>query len=367
MPDEPRRHRRTILRFILVAELVVALVTAATVVFAYQHLDRNIETLPPIQHIAPKPTEDPEAPQKPINILVMGTDSRACDGCGIDRETGEGGSDVTILLHVSADRKTTYGVSLPRDTMVDRPDCAVGGATVPGAEAVLFNEAFARGGPLCTVQQVEALTGIYIDHTVVVNFEGFVDMVDAVHGVEVCLPREVDDPAHGIRLDAGRQLVSGRDALNYVRERHVLSPNSDIGRMKRQQAFIASMVNRVISANTLAVPTRLFHFLDAATQSIKLDKDLGSLGKVVDLAQQFQDTDLRRIRFVTVPIQPYAPDPNRLEFAPEADELWKVIRQDAPLGTFAKGSISADDKVGDLGGDPNDPDAAERLANGLCA
>lgn len=362
MPDEARRPRRSILRVIIVAEVVVAMLTAATVAFAYNQLNGNIEELPPLTHVVPEPV--PEA----INILVMGSDTRAGEGNAIDNETGGGErSDTTILLHVSADRQTTYGVSLPRDTMVERPDCKVDGKVVPGADLAMFNEAFSVGGPLCTVQQVEHLTGVFIDHTVVVDFNGFVDMVDAVHGVEVCIPKEVDDPAHGIHLDAGRQLVSGRDALNYVRERNVLSPNSDIGRMKRQQAFVASMVNRVMSANTLAMPTRLYRFLDAATQSIQLDEDLASLGKLVELAQQFQGTDLHHIRFVTVPIEAYPADPNRLQFAPEAKRLWKVTREDEPLGRFTRGSISADDKVGDVGGDPRDPEAAERLANGLCA
>jgi LCP family protein required for cell wall assembly len=368
VPDEPpHHHRRTLVRVILVAEIVVALVTAATVVFAYNDLDGNLETLPDIPHVVEPPSADPEEPRTPLNVLVMGSDTREGEGNAIDGETGEGGSDTTILLHVSADRETTYGLSLARDTIVDRPDCEVDAKTVPGEDGAMFNEAFALGGPLCTVQQVEDLTGIYIDHTVVVDFNGFKDMVDAVHGVEVCIPKEVDDPAHGIHLDAGRQLLAGQDALNYVRERHVLSPNSDIGRMKRQQAFLASMVSRVFSANTLAMPNRLYQFLDAATRSIKLDKDLASLGRLFDLARQFQGADLGRIKFVTVPVETYPADINRLQFAPEAAGLWKVIRNDAPLGTYAKGSIAADDKVGDLGGDPNDPDAQERLANGLCA
>ena len=248
-----------------------------------------------------------------------------------------------------------------------RPDCEVDGKVIPGADPVQFNEAFTVGGPLCTVQQVEDLTGIYIDHTVVVNFAGFEDMVDAVHGVEVCVPFEVDDPAHGIHLDAGTRLVSGREALNYVRERHVLSVNSDIGRMKRQQAFVASMVNRVMSADTLTRPDRLYRFLDAATQSIQLDPDLASLGKLKDLALELRGTDLRRIKFVTVPIETYAPDPNRLQFAAGADALWEQIREDEALGALGRGAISADEEVGTPDDEADTEAAAERRANGLCA
>jgi LCP family protein required for cell wall assembly len=360
-------HRRRVLRVIIVAEVVVAIVTAATVAFAFNQLDGNIEKLPTIEHQVEEPQA--EGPKMPINILVMGSDTRDGEGNDIDGLTGDGArSDTTMLLHVSADRKTAYGVSLARDTVVDRPDCKVDGAIIPGADDVLFNEAFSVGGPLCTVQQVEKLTGIYINHTVVVDFNGFKDMVDAVHGVEVCIPKDVDDPAHGIQLAAGTRLVSGQEALNYVRERHVLSLNSDVGRMKRQQAFVASMASRVLSAGTLANPKRLYNFLDAATGSVQLDEDLASLGKVYDLSRELEDIDLQHIKFATVPIEAYPPDPNvSLQFAPEAKELWKVIRRDEPLGKFAKGSISADDQVGDAGDEATTDDERERQANGLCA
>ena len=365
MPE--KRHRRNVLRVIIVAELVVALMTAATVVYAFNHLDSNLEALPELEHEVEKPPAEPEQPKTPLNILVMGSDSRDCDGCDIDTESGEGGSDTTMLLHVSADRKTAYGVSFARDTMVRRPACEVDGKTIPGADPSIFNVAFALGGPLCTVQQVEAITGIYIDHTVVVNFAGFEGMGDAVHGVEVCVPFEVDDPAHGIHLDAGTRLVSGREALNYVRERHVLSVNSDIGRMKRQQAFVASMVNRVLSADTLTNPNRLYRFLDAATQSVQLDPGLASLGKLFDLARELDGIDLRRIKFVTVPIETYPADPNRLQFAPGAESLWQHIKSDQPLGALGRGAISASDDVGSPNGGADGESADERRANGLCA
>ncbi len=108
----------------------------------------------------------------------------------------------------------------------------------------MFNDRVPVGGAQCTVQTVEELTGIYIDHFVTVDFNGFKDMVDAVGGVEVCIPKDVDDDEVDIHLDAGTQELTGQDALNYVRERHVLSVTGDIGRMKRQQAFIASMVEQ---------------------------------------------------------------------------------------------------------------------------
>ena len=116
------------------------------------------------------------------------------------------------------------------------------------------------------MQQFETLTGVFIDHIVVVNFAGFEDMVNAIGGVPVCIPEDIVDPAHGINIPAGTREIEGREALNYVRARYTLGDGSDIGRIKRQQAFIAAMAEKVISAGTLARVDRLVRFLNAATQ-----------------------------------------------------------------------------------------------------
>ena len=394
-------QRRRVRRIVGVTHLVLALVTALVVTVAYRNLDGNIADGETIQHVVAPPTEPTQAPQasgsdeqpeeaaplKPLNILVMGTDTREGKGNSIDGEEGEGGSDTTILIHVSADRQSAYGVSLPRDALVTRPDCRTAdGETIPGASLQMFNTAFAEGGPQCTVQTVESLTGVYIDHYLVLDFNGFQDMVEAVDGVEVCIPEQVSDPAHGIFFDAGVQTLTGRQALNYVRERYVLSQTGDIGRMRRQQAFIASMINKVVSAGTLARPTRVYGFLDAATSSIVVDDELDSVSKLLDLTLQFQDTGLADIKFLTVPFEAYAPDPNRLVWTSDARALWKRIRQDRPLGArFSQDSLSAADSVGTVDGKrsggrkggkkgatstapaPTPDEAEERRAAGLCA
>ena len=389
MPDHlaphDRSHRRTVLRVVVVTQLVLAILTGAAVNIAYKRLDGDIRSEDITQMLSDRPEkQEVEGPEEPLNILVMGTDDRSCEGCAIDGEAGGGGSDTTLLIHVSADRQEAYGISLPRDALVTRPDCtAEDGSTIPGGDLEMFNTAFALGGPACTIQTVEQLTGVLIDHYVTVDFNGFVDMVDAVGGVEVCIPKEVDDRAHGIFFEAGTQTLEGRQALNYVRERYVLSANSDIGRMKRQQAFIASMINKVVSAGTLTRPDRVYGFLKAATRSITVDEDLGSIHDLVDLALQFRDTGLGDIEFVTVPIEAYEPDPNRLVWTDKADKLWKRVAKDKPLTKkLDRRSISAQDPVGTSSADPSatatapaDPEesakdqeqAAEALANGLCA
>jgi LCP family protein required for cell wall assembly len=338
-----RGHRRAVVTTIVVTQLVVALVTGLVITMAYNKLDKNFSTGQEIEH---KVHKKHLIGGDPLNILVMGSDSRVGAGNDIDGQTSIGArSDTTILVHVSADRKTVYGVSLPRDAMVTRPDCmGKDGKKIPGAELQMFNDAFSLGGPACTARQVESLTGLYIDHYVSIDFNGFKDMVDAVHGVNVCIPEDVNDTAHHITLHAGTQELSGQQALNYVRERYLLSTNSDIGRMKRQQAFIASMINKVVSAGTLTRPGRVYNFLKAATASIVTDPGLSSLSKLVNLAFQFRKTNLDNISFVTVPFEEYPPDPNRLQWSPAAKGLWKVILNDKPLPKKYKGDVISADK-----------------------
>jgi LCP family protein required for cell wall assembly len=341
-----RGQRRNVLLVIIATQLVVALITGLVITLAYNKLDKNFTSGQPIEHVNKKKHL---IGGDPLNILVMGSDSRVGPGNNVDGQTDIGQrSDTTILVHVSADRKTVYGVSLPRDALVTRPDCTTpDGKTVPGAELQFFNAAYSLAGPACTAKQVDALTGIYIDHYVSVDFNGFKDMVDAVHGVTVCIPEDVDDSAHGITFKAGTQELDGQQALNYVRERYVLSANSDIGRMKRQQAFIASMVHQVISANTLANPVHLLSFLEAATKSLQLDTGLGNLVKIAKLGVQFKHIGLDRIQFITVPWQ-YAPeDPNRIRWLPAAKQVWQTIINDKPMAPrFLSDAINAQQPPG---------------------
>jgi anionic cell wall polymer biosynthesis LytR-Cps2A-Psr (LCP) family protein len=198
----------------------------------------------------------------------------------------------------------------------------------------------------------------------------------------VCIPEDVDDPKTGITFEAGTQKLDGEKSLDYVRERSQLSANSDIGRMKRQQAFVASMINKVVSAETLTKPNRVYNFIGAVADAIVTDPDLASLHKMSVLARQLRETDLDKIEFVTVPFMAYEPDPNRLVWAPEADELWERIIADKPLDKKLSGVIKADDvptqsPSADPSTDPSaDPSAtgtpggnadATKAENGLCS
>lgn len=361
-------HRRTVLRVILVANLCLALVTAAAVTLAVRHFDGNIAEGPPIRHHNTKTVLQPGQPHEPLNIVIMGSDTRDCTGCHVDGEAGGGVSDTTILLHVAADRTSAYGISIPRDLLVDRPDCTVDGRVVPGGEQVLWNEAFAVGGPECTVEQVESVFApVYVDDYLVIDFGGFKDMVDAINGVDVCIPVTLDDPTYlHVRFEAGSDVhLDGTEALGYVRLRHVLN-GTDIGRMKRQQSFIAAMTNKVLSAGTLTRPDRLLGFADALTSSLQASPDLAGAGALVDLAGQLKDADLTHIRFVTMPNFLYAEGTTgypHVGLSPSYRTLVRRVHEDQPLGTFVRDSVTAD-------GPKRHPSQAQQdaaAAAGICA
>ncbi len=324
------KTRHTVARVVLVSTMVLAMVTGLVVVYSFRHLSGNLSVADYENDLQDRPAKKKvEGPKEPINVLVMGSDTRQGEGNAIDNQAGEGGSDTTILLHLSADRTRAYGVSIPRDSMVDRPACDHG--AIPAATYQQWNAAFAIGGPACTIQQFEQLTGVRLDHYVTVDFNGFQGMVDAVGGVEVCIPEEINDQAHGIHLLAGTREVSGKEALSYVRQRYAVGDGSDIGRMKRQQAFAASMANKVVSAGTLTSPTRLYGFLNAATQSLTVDPGLSNLGKIAKLGIEFRNIDLGNVQFITIPWSWDPQNPNRVVWAPEADKVWKKIAEDKVL------------------------------------
>jgi LCP family protein required for cell wall assembly len=371
----------TVGKVVAATMVVIALVTGLSVVFLYRHYNSNLNVLDVSNAIKNRPTHKvPTGPSGPINILVMGSDNRDAPGDHIDNLTGIGKrSDTTILLHLSADRKHAYGVSIPRDSVVNRAACYdnAGKEISPSATGAMWNDAFNIGGPACTIEQFEQLTHVPVDHFIVVDFAGFKSMVDAIGGVDVCLPHAVNDNIGHITLPAGTHKFSGTQALNYVRERHDLGNGSDIGRMKRQQAFIASMAHAAVSANTLANPIHLTKFLDAATKSLTVDPGLKSLAKLVGLAYQFRHIGLGKVQFVTTPWEVDPNDPNRVVWTPTANLLWKDLINDKVLPkSLLSGSINAHHIPGVTHNKPgNRPNnsaaeqqaAQENLANGLCA
>jgi LCP family protein required for cell wall assembly len=348
---------KTVVKVITASLLALAMATGVGVVLIYNNWNGNIQVEAINDQLKDRPEKKVEGPQEPINILVMGSDSRAGKGNAIDGESGGGLSDTTILFHLSANRKFAYGISIPRDTAVMRPTCfAKNGEEIPGSSSYeKWNAAFAVGGPACTVQQFEQLSGVRLDNYVVVDFNQFKDMVNALDGVEVCIPEDINDEVRNIYLRAGTREIKGDEALTYVRARYRIGDGTDTNRTRRQQAFIGSMINKALTAGMLTRPDRLISFMNAATSSLQTDFE--NIAQIANLAVTAQGIGPDNIKFVTTPWGGTDKVSGGVEWTPEVKQLWQLVIDDKPLTPmFLKDAISAGDKPdGSPSVDPSPP------------
>jgi len=292
-----------------------------------------------------KMPEDPNA-DMPLNIVLMGSDSRGGDNADIVGDGTQGArSDTTMIMHISSDRSRVEMLSIPRDTTVDVPSCPTssGGETSP-VYSSKFNAAFAQGvmtggdvesGALCTMKTIETITDVQMDGFVVVDFAGFEKMVNALGGVKLCIPEDIDAPkADNLVLSAGVQELDGETALKYARARSGkkgLGDGSDLGRIGRQQELLAALARQVLSAGTLADPTKSLKFLGAVTGSMTMSSNFASIQGLAGLAYSARNVRPDTIAFMTAP---YEYDPNNAAnvlLTDEADEVWKNLYNDKPL------------------------------------
>lgn len=271
------------------------------------------------------------------NILVVGSDDRS-GLSGKERRRLHAGyddfgrhTDTMMLVHLGGDLGTVSVVSIPRDSLVTIPaHTGPEGQPIPEHKGKI-NSAFSSGGPAVTVKTVEAATGLTVDHYVEVNFAGFLKMVDAVGGVDVCLETALQDELSGLDLPAGRQTISGPQALAYVRARYI---DNDFGRSGRQQKFLSAMIQKVFSAGTLLNPLTLNNFVDAAVSSVTTDERL-TRDTIAALAGRAGDVDLGSVVFTTVPVSDgsymHEGESTVLWNAAAADALFAALAQDQPL------------------------------------
>jgi LCP family protein required for cell wall assembly len=339
---QPRRHRLARIAGLTAAALVLA--TTGAGLWFYEHLNGNLSIFDGAGISGSRPPVGPGdgSGSRPVNILLLGSDSRANGNDTLaGGDVGAGNSDTAILVHVYADHRHAVGVSIPRDSLVDIPPCLLpnGKWTAP-QHGQMFNSAFSVGGtpagnPACSQNTVEAMTGLRVNHTIVIDFKGFAAMTSAVGGVPVCVPNDVN--GFGIHLKKGRQVVSGQAALDYVRARHGFGDGSDIGRMKRQQAFLAALTKKIQDRGFDL--TSLLPLADAATKSLTVDPDLGTPMKLASFVQSLRAIKLSDVTFVTTPWR-YAGDRVALVH-PDVDTLWTLLRQDRTLDGQSTGQVAA--------------------------
>jgi LCP family protein required for cell wall assembly len=326
-PEPPERGRGwRVLGWVSVVLSVLLVVASLTAYGVWRRIEGRIER----EDVDGKLGDDrPAKLNNSMNILLMGSDSRAGENAGYGSEPGQR-SDTTILLHLSPGGDQAIGMSFPRDTVVRIPSCEKDDGTTVPPRLDMLNSAYATGGPACTWKTIEAITDIHIDHYVEVDFSGFKRVVDALGGVEICVPRAVNDPRAKLYLRKGRQVVRGEQALGYVRTRTGgLGDGSDLSRIQRQQAFMASVVKKATDKGMLADPGKTYSFLSAVASSIKTDDRL-TMSAMQKVAGGLRGMSAGKVRFVTVPVGPYPPDPrNRVQVnTAQAGPLFDAIRRD---------------------------------------
>jgi LCP family protein required for cell wall assembly len=301
-------------------------------------LQSNISTAP-LSAGAPRTEAAANDATDRLQILILGSDTR--DGKNSEYgstqdSTGYGQSDVMMLLDISADNKKVSLTSIPRDLLVDVPSC-----TDPKTNTVyqphsnvMINSAMAEAGIGCAVDTVNKLMGLQIDHFMMADFNAVKELSNAVGGVNVCVSDAVYDPDSGLRLPKGTSSVQGEQALAFLRTRHGFGDGSDLGRIQAQQGFLSSLTRKIKSDGTLSNPQSLLSIADAVTKNLTVDEGLASVPSLLTIGSRLKDVDLSKVAFVSVPTQPAAVDPNRLELVqPQASQLFAAMRANLDLTT----------------------------------
>lgn len=302
---------------------------------------------------------------RPLNILVLGSDARDDDNAAYGFAEGMR-SDTTMIVHVAADRSRVDIVSIPRDLIVEIPQCRLpdGGFTyfrplgTDEFNGARFNEAFALGsggtdvryGAACTILTIENMTDIFIDDWAVIDMTGFKDMVDAIGGVKMCIEEEIDNRWADLKLDAGCQTLDGDEALGFARARKGIGDGSDIGRIGRQQELMHAMADQTLSAGVLANPSKLVPLLDSAAASLHTSTRLGRLSNLTGLAYSLRNLDTDSINFITPPLGYTG---NVVVQTWEMQELWEALREDLPVPV--EDEDDADSQQDDLMDDGAEP------------
>lgn len=316
--------------------------------YLVRHLLGNVQTVS-LNNLQNRParTKADALGQVPLNILVLGSQTR--DGQNLATHVGNASkdgtdlSDTAFLVHISADRKWTEIVSLPRDLFVpipacqDRLDPQVTHAAQTHAQ---FYDAMGEGGPACAVATVEQMTNIRVDHFVELTFNAFIQLTDAVGGVQVCVPAPgINDPDYsGLVMSAGYHTVTGNQALAFVRDRHGLAGGTDTQRIRMQQMFMTSLFDKLVSNGTLENPITLYKIAQAVTSNITVDTGLDNIATMTSIAEAVGTIDKKYMQYITTPEIVDA----RGEFSydeagahtspgPGFDRLWTYLRDDTPL------------------------------------
>ncbi|WP_330330766.1 LCP family protein [Streptomyces sp. NBC_00536] len=341
----PRRGRRRVLRWVSSVLAFLILGTAGAGYLYYRYMNGSIKTDALNLGDSRLGKSKPNAfGQTPLNILLIGSDARndkENQALGGAKETFDGPplADVQMLLHLSADRTNMSVVSMPRDTLIKMPKCTDTDGKVYQASTRLVqtNESLSRGGPGCTVAAWQELTGIPIDHFMLIDFKGVVKMADAIGGVPVCVQQNVysrnsEGHGSGLKLPKGQNVIQGEQALQWLRTRYGFEDGTDIGRTHAQHMYMNSMAREFRKNAKLTNPVKLNSLAQAAIHAMVVDPSLNKIDRLFDLSMELKKVPTGRITMTTMPWVYSTREEGRVEPKPvEAEELFKMVRDDVPL------------------------------------
>jgi LCP family protein required for cell wall assembly len=347
-PDRARPPRtRRVLRWSAIVLAVATVGTAGAGYLYYQHLNGNIRK--DALNIGDEKDRASEskanaAGQTPLNILLIGSDARNSEenqqlGGAKDTYNTTPRADVQMLLHLSADRTNMSVVSMPRDTLVDIPECTDpdSGKVYAALTSVITNDSLGRGGAGCTVATWEKLTDIHIDHFMMIDFAGVVSMADAIGGVPVCVDANIyskssNGHGSGLKLKKGTTSVKGVQALQWLRTRYGFEDNTDVARAKAQHQYMNAMVRQLRENATLSNPGKLRRLAETATEALTVDEGLGTVAELYDLSKELRKVPTERITMTTMPWEYSTTNSGRVVPRPgDAEQLFRLVREDIAL------------------------------------
>jgi LCP family protein required for cell wall assembly len=305
--------------------------------YLYFKLNDNLKTVDINQALGTdRPTKADNGSE---NILVLGSDTRAGGNKKLGGGTDDGSarSDTAMIVHVYEGHKKASVVSIPRDTLVDRPECTdAKGDAHRAAHGVMFNESYGTGGAACAVKTVESLTGLRMDHYLEVDFSGFQKLIDDLGGVQVTTTKAIHDPNSHLDLTAGAHTLDGRQALGLVRTRHGVGDGSDLGRIQLQQAFVKALLTQVKQVDLFGNPKKLYDLADTATKAVTTDSEIGSVNSLISFADGLKGIGAGQMHMITMPVQYDTADANRVVIdEAKAKLVWNALKNDRPIPSSA--------------------------------
>lgn len=361
-----------------VAAAVAVVLVSGSAIAAYGVWDIASSVAPPValaNETSGANVPDIDAIEGGVNLLLVGSDSRQ----GQDAVFGDVDedsailNDVTMLLHISEDHSSATVVSFPRDMFVPIPACPKeDGGTYEAKVAAKINTTLTYGGLACTVLTVEKLTGLSIPFAAEVEFNGVIELSNAVGGVDVCVAEPINDWRTETYLTAGTHTLEGEAALQFLRTRHGVGDGSDLGRISNQQVFLSSLVRTLKSSETLTNPSKLFGIAKAAASNMTLSTSLSNVNTMVSIAMALKDIPLEQVIFVQYPTE-YG-DINGYEgvlpLKTPAGELFDALAADEPLslsGETGPGSVPDPNAPVEAAPEETAPPAAEPAPDGTVA